>query len=54
MAEALSGTDFTRFASARIAGHAQAFSADAFKERLTGEVERLTGVQAPFRTAAAA
>jgi glycosyltransferase involved in cell wall biosynthesis len=54
MAEALSETDFTRFASARITAHAQGFSADAFKERFTAEVERLTGVRAPFRTAAAA
>jgi glycosyltransferase involved in cell wall biosynthesis len=54
MAEALAQTDFTRFSPTRIAAHAQDFSADAFKHRLTSEVERLTGVQSPFRTAAAA
>ena len=54
LAEALSATDFTRFSAPRIAAHAQSFSADAFKSRLTAEVERLTGVRSPFRTAAAA
>jgi glycosyltransferase involved in cell wall biosynthesis len=54
MAEALSETDFTRFSPSRIAAHAQSFSADAFRSRLTAEVERLTGVRSPFRTPAAA
>jgi len=54
LAEALSQTNFTRFSPQRIHAHALGFSADAFKHRLTSEVERLTGVRSPLVTAAQA
>jgi glycosyltransferase involved in cell wall biosynthesis len=51
MAEALSQTDFTSFSPQRIRAHALGFSADAFKHRLSAEVERLTGVRSPLLNA---
>jgi glycosyltransferase involved in cell wall biosynthesis len=46
LAEALRETDFGRFDGARIAAHAQRFSAAAFRERLAAEVERVRADQA--------
>ena len=51
LAEALRETDFERFDPARIRTHAERFSTDSFRRRLTAEVERVAG--APARAAAA-
>ena len=42
-AEALRYTDFDSFSPQHIAEHASRFSSEAFKERLLGEIHRLTG-----------
>jgi glycosyltransferase involved in cell wall biosynthesis len=48
LAEALRETDFERFDPQRLQAHAKSFSADAFRQRLRGAVNMLTGhVRAP-------
>jgi glycosyltransferase involved in cell wall biosynthesis len=51
LTEALRETDFTDFSPHAIRQHALEFSSDAFKRRLSAEVERLTGI--PYAAAAA-
>ena len=51
LAEALRETDFERFDPARIRAHAERFSTESFKRRLTAEVERVAGAPAPAAAA---